>query len=264
MDIQRWRQRLEELPLGELYLYQEVGSTNSEAEKLVGQGAPPFSLVLADAQTAGRGRQGRGWITQPGSALALSWILYPEPGRIQPELLGRLAGLGAVAVWEVLQEIYHLSANIKWPNDLLVEGKKVAGILPEVHWDGCQLTDIILGIGLNVHREALPPDAELLFPAATLEECLGKRISRLDLLIQIMESLLKWYQRLAEPSLVNTWNSALAYRDQEVVLSAPRGEIARGKVLGVDEDGSLSLRDHSGLVQSYHSGEIQVRLVDRS
>ncbi|MFL7812085.1 MAG: biotin--[acetyl-CoA-carboxylase] ligase [Anaerolineales bacterium] len=264
MDIDIWRQRLEELPLGELYLFQEVGSTNSEAEALVQKGAPPFSLVLADSQTAGRGRQGRGWITEPGSALALSWVLYPEPGRIQPELLGRLAGLGAVAVWEVLQEIYQLSASIKWPNDVLVEGKKVAGILPEVHWDGCQLIAIILGIGLNVHREALPPDVELLFPAATLEECLGKRISRLELLFQIMESLLKWYKRLAEPSLINTWNSALAYRNQAVVLSTPQGEMAQGEVLGINEDGSLSLRDQTGLVQSYHSGEIQIRLVDRS
>lgn len=264
MDIDQWRQHLEELPLGEIYLYQEVGSTNAEAEKRAAAGAPAFSLVLADAQTAGRGRQGRSWITLPGSALALSWILYPEPGRIQPELLGRLAGLGAVAIWEVLHEIYDLPAQVKWPNDVLVEGKKIAGILPEVHWDGCRLMDVILGIGINVHREALPPDAELIFPATTLEDCLGKRVSRLDLLLLMMKSLLKWYKRLAEPALVTTWNSALAYRDELVALSTARGEITRGEVLGVSEDGSLSLRDKMGLVQQFHSGEIQVRLVDRS
>jgi len=264
MDIDRWKQGLNDLPLGDIYLYQELESTNSEAEKRIQDGAPPFSLVLADAQTAGRGRQGRSWITRAGTALALSWILYPEPGRIQQELLGRLAGLGAVAVWEVLQDEYQLPANVKWPNDVLVEGKKLAGILPEVHWDGCQLTDVILGIGLNVHREALPQDAEFIFPATTLEDCLGERVSRLELLQQIMASLLKWYERLAEPTLINTWNSALAYREESVVLSTSQGEIARGVVLGVKDDGSLSLRDATGVVQDFHSGEIQVRLVDRS
>jgi BirA family biotin operon repressor/biotin-[acetyl-CoA-carboxylase] ligase len=264
MDIKRWRERLEELPLGEIYIYQEVESTNSEAEKRVQEGAPAFSLVLADAQTAGRGRQGRSWITQPGSALALSWILYPEPGRIQPELLGRLTGLGAVAVCQVLRETYRLPARVKWPNDVLVEGEKITGILPEVHWDGCRLVDVILGIGVNVHREALPQDTEFIFPATTLEDCLGARISRLDLLQEIMESLLTWYRRLAEPSLIDTWNSLLAYREEQVVLSIPKGEIARGELLGVNEDGSLNLRDQTGLVQRFHSGEIQVRLVDRS
>ena len=264
MDIDRWKQRLEELPLGELYLYQEVGSTNSEAEKKAQEGAPPFSLVLADAQTEGKGRQGRSWITRPGSALALSWILYPEPGRIQTEMLGRLAGLGAVAVCEVLQDTYQLSASVKWPNDVLVEGKKITGILPEVHWDGCRLEDVILGIGVNVHHEALPREAEFIFPATTLEDCLGKRVSRLDLLLEIMGSLLKWYERLAEPSLIKAWNAALAYREKVVALSTPQREIARGEVLGVMEDGALSLRAKTGLVQQFHSGEIQLRLVDRS
>ena len=104
MDIDRWQKRLETLPLGDLYLYKEVDSTNTCAEKLTREGAQPLSLVIADAQTAGRGRGGRTWITQPGQALAFSWILYPEPGLIQPETLGRLSGLGALAVAETLQD----------------------------------------------------------------------------------------------------------------------------------------------------------------
>ena len=83
MDIQLWKDRLAHLPLGEIYLYPEVNSTNLVAEKKIKNGAPAFSLVGADSQTEGKGRSGRSWITRPGKALALSWILYPEPGRLQ-------------------------------------------------------------------------------------------------------------------------------------------------------------------------------------
>ena len=94
MDLSTWQTRLQELPLGEIYLYQELESTNETAEILISEGAPPFSLVLADRQTAGKGRHGRLWQTFPGKALAFSWILYPEPGIITPEKLGKLRDEG--------------------------------------------------------------------------------------------------------------------------------------------------------------------------
>jgi len=264
MDIPRWKERLAELPIGDLYVYSEIGSTNQEAERLIQEGAKPFSLVVADSQTAGRGRGGRTWITQPGQALAFSWILYPEKGRIQPETLGRISGLGALAVAETLQEGYGLNAEIKWPNDVLVEGKKVAGILVEVHWDGCQLLDVILGIGINVGVNSIPDGHRLNFPATSLEAACGREINRLDLQVGIIISLLKWHRRLAEPSLIHAWNQRLAYKDQFVSLTAPKGLIAEGKVLGVEEDGALILEISRGHVRQYHSGEIQLRLVDKS
>lgn len=264
MDINSWRPRLDELPLGAVHLFQEVESTNLEAEKLIQNGAPALSLVVADSQTAGRGRAGRSWITRPGQALAFSWILYPEAGRIQPETLGRLNGLAALAVCESLQEYYGLDAEIKWPNDVLVGGRKIAGILAEVHWDGCRLVDVILGIGVNVHRQALPKAEKFVFPATTLEDCWEGKASRLELLTQILRSLLKWHTRLAEPSLIQAWNASLAYKNQQVDISSPRGLLAKGELLGVEEDGSLTLLTERGETSHYHSGEIQVRLVDRS
>ena len=158
MDLSVWRSRLKELPLGELFLYQEVGSTNSAAENHIKTGAPAFSLILADTQTAGRGRHGRTWETRAGKALAFSWILYPEPGLLTPETLGKLSGLGALAVAETLIEGYQLEAEIKWPNDVLVEGKKVCGVLVDVHWAGNQLKDVVLGIGINVSRGSVPEE----------------------------------------------------------------------------------------------------------
>jgi BirA family biotin operon repressor/biotin-[acetyl-CoA-carboxylase] ligase len=264
MDIPHWKERLDNLPVGELYLFSEIDSTNQEAEKLIQAGAPPFSLVVADSQTAGKGRQGRTWITLPGQALAFSWILYPEAGRIQPEIIGRISGLGALAVAETIQEQYGLPSEIKWPNDVLIEGKKCTGILVETHWQGCQLLDVILGIGINVKEGSLPSDSQFEFPATSLEEVYGKEINRLDLLINVLNSLLKWYQRLAEPSLINAWNARLAYQNQLVSLVSPRGIVAEGRVSEVEEDGSLILDLGRGEQRQYHAGEIQMRLVDRS
>jgi BirA family biotin operon repressor/biotin-[acetyl-CoA-carboxylase] ligase len=264
MDILGWEERLKALPLGELHIYPEVGSTNLEAEKLIRAGAPPFSLVLADSQTAGKGRGERSWITRPGQALAFSWILYPEKGRIQPETLGRISGLGALAVAETLQDRYGLISEIKWPNDVLVGGQKIAGILVEVHWQGCQLLDVILGIGINVGLESIPADSQFNFPASSLEAASGKEIDRLELLIDVLDSLVKWYRRLAEPSLINAWNDRLAYKNELVSLNSPKGSLAEGRLSGVGEDGSLILTSSLGESRHFHSGEIQLRLVDRS
>ncbi|HDD55549.1 MAG TPA: biotin--[acetyl-CoA-carboxylase] ligase [Chloroflexi bacterium] len=264
MDIPRWKERLTHLPLGELHFHPEVGSTNLEAEKLIQAGVEPFSLVIADSQTAGRGRQGRTWITRPGQALAFSWILFPEKGRIRPETLGRINGLGALAVAETIQEKYGLQSEIKWPNDVLIEGSKVAGILVEVHWQGCQLMDVILGIGINVGKESIPADPQFNFPATSLEGSAGKEINRLDLLVGLLESLLKWYRRLAEPSLIKAWNEHLAYKNQLVSLNSPNGPLTEGTLQGVEQDGSLILGTSTGEVRHFHSGVIQLRLVDRS
>lgn len=264
MDIPRWKERLDHLPLGELHIHPAVGSTNLEAEKLIQAGVEPFSLVIADSQTSGKGRHGRTWITRPGQSLAFSWILFPEKGRIMPETLGRINGLGALAVAETIQEKYGLQSEIKWPNDVLIEGKKVAGILAEVHWQGCQLLDVILGIGINVGKESFPVNPDFNFPATSLEDSYGKEIDRLDFLDDLLESLLKWYRRLAEPSLIKAWNDQLAYMNQLVSLISPQGPLAEGRVQGVDEDGSLILETSPGAVRHFHSGEIQLRLVDRS
>lgn len=264
MEITDWKDRLSQLPIGDIYLYPEVNSTNLVAEEKIKAGAPPFSLVVADSQTEGKGRLGRSWITRAGKALALSWILYPEPGRLQPETLGMLSGLAPVAIAEVLSEEYALPVEIKWPNDVLVEGKKAAGVLVDVRWNGCQVTDVVLGIGVNVARDSVPPDEDLNFPAISLEEAAGREISRLDLLVQIMESLLKWYSRLVEPSFIQTWDSMLAFKGQQVQLTTERGMRGQGKVAGISDDGSLILISEAGNETEYHAGEIQLRLVDRS
>ena len=264
MDLSTWKIRLNELPLGEIYLFQELGSTNETAETLINKGAPPFSLVLADKQTAGKGRHGRSWQTNPGTALAFSWILYPEPGIITPEKLGMLSGLGALVVAETLIEAYQLAAEIKWPNDVLVEGKKVCGVLVEVHWSGNLLQDAVLGIGINVSRGSVPVNKDLHFPASSLEEVYGREISRLELLIQVMSSLLKWYPELQSGDFTAAWQEKLAYKGETVTLFAGDKIIDQGTLQGVSPEGSLILDSDSGEVRMYQTGEIRLRPVDRS
>jgi BirA family biotin operon repressor/biotin-[acetyl-CoA-carboxylase] ligase len=263
MDIKTWKSRLEELPLGDLYLYQEIGSTNQEALDLAQRGAPQFTLVLADSQTAGRGRQGRSWVTKKGKALALSMIFYPDEGMINPENLGKLSGLGALAVVEGLSRIYQLDARIKWPNDVLVKGKKVSGILVDLHWKGTKLESAVIGIGINVYKGSVPDDMELIFPAGSIEDFVEGELSRLDLLTQVVDSLLKWYPKVTSDDFLTAWRKKIAYQNQEVILISGGNILDQGEVLGLNEKGSLMIRSSSGEERCFQTGEIRLRPVDR-
>lgn len=263
MDINIWKRKLEQLPLGDLHLYQELGSTNLVADQLVQKGALPFSLVVSDSQTAGKGRHGRSWITKPSKALAFSMILYPESGLVEANQLEKLSGLGALAVAEVLTEKFFLDTEIKWPNDVLVDGKKVAGVLVDVNWNGPELNAVILGIGINVLKGSVP-DIELNFPASSLEELTGKDFSRLDLLSEILKSILKWYPRMTSQTFLTAWQGYLAYKNEQVTLYSGEDIIDQGQLIGISENGSLIIQLDSGDDKHYRTGEVHLRLVDRS
>ncbi len=263
MDVNIWKKRLEQLSLGELFLYQELGSTNQVADDLAQQGAPPFSLVVADCQTAGKGRYGRSWVTQKGKALAFSLILFPESALIDANQLEKLSGLGALAVAEVLTEKFSLDVEIKWPNDVLVDGKKVAGVLVDIHWSGPELKAVVLGIGINVLKGSVP-DYPLNFPASSLEELAGKEFSRLDLLVDVLRAFLKWYPRITTQTFITAWEGYLAYKREQVMLLSAEHTVDQGQLIGISDDGSLIIQSDSGDENHYRTGEIHLRLVDRS
>ncbi len=263
MDLKIWKENLEALALGDIFISQELGSTNQAAEDLASQGAPNFSLVVADSQTEGRGRHGRSWVTQPGKALAFSLILDPKEILIENDQLERISGLGALAVAEVLSESLGLSAEIKWPNDVLVDGKKVAGVLVDVSWSGADLRAVILGIGINVSKGSVP-ETPLNYPASSLEELAGKEISRLDLLHNIILALLKWHPRISTQTFLRAWQGYLAFKNQQVRLISASGIIDEGRLVGISENGSLIIQAETGDERVYRTGEIHLRLVDRS
>jgi BirA family biotin operon repressor/biotin-[acetyl-CoA-carboxylase] ligase len=211
-----------------------IGSTNARARELAQAGAPHGTAVTADEQTAGRGRQGRGWSTPPGSALAVSLVIHdPDP------LLSLRAGL-AVA------DLAGPGARVKWPNDVLVDGRKVAGILaegrPQEGW-------AVLGIGVNAALDlaVLPEDVRV--SAGTLG------LAPSELPRALAELLAALERRLAEPP-----GATLdALRELDALAGEPlRWEGGAGTGAGIADDGSLLVRDAAGAVHALAAGEVHL------
>jgi BirA family biotin operon repressor/biotin-[acetyl-CoA-carboxylase] ligase len=223
-------------------------------------------LVVADEQTAGRGRGGRKWFTPAGTALAFSLVLRSEAQinqLLKYQNTARLNGLGALAVARVLQEKYQLPAKIKWPNDILVNGKKLSGVLAEAHWLGSELAAVVLGIGINVATAAVPPnDWDTLnphpFPATSVETEMGASLDRWDLLSAVLTELLAWRKRLATPDFLQAWEENLAFKDEWVQVIAPgvAGSAQIGKIIALEEDGALQIQDQAGEIIPLRVGEI--------
>jgi BirA family biotin operon repressor/biotin-[acetyl-CoA-carboxylase] ligase len=262
MDLSTLQSLLSELPLGQLYYDDVLDSTNARALSLAEKGVPHLSLVVADEQTAGRGRLGRSWFTPPGAALAFSLVLRPEVLGSFP--ISRLTGLGALAVCEVLQHEYGLQAQIKWPNDVLVGGKKLAGVLVETHWLGGELQSAVLGIGINIAHDSIPPESDLDFPATCVEITLGRLVNRWIVLKGVLEVLLRWLPIIDQSAFLQSWERNLAYQMEWVQLFKAGSEPVEGRLIGLRKDGSLRLELPDGVEEQFPTGEIHLRKVDRS
>jgi BirA family biotin operon repressor/biotin-[acetyl-CoA-carboxylase] ligase len=275
MNQQGLEQALSGLHLGSIRYFAKIGSTMNEAAAWAEQGASDLSLVLADSQTTGRGRQGRRWITASGAALAFSLIIRPGPflfassvpasgNPFPPQTVARLTALGAVAVCSALHRCYQLPAEIKWPNDVLLERRKVAGVLVEADWQGDQLAAAILGVGINVTPAAVPTGLELAFPATSIETELGKAVDRLALLRAILEDLLDWREQLSSPAFLQRWEQWLAFRGEWVSISQADGTWLGGLISehpSLGPDGALRLQTRSGDTRYIQFGEVQLRPV---
>jgi BirA family biotin operon repressor/biotin-[acetyl-CoA-carboxylase] ligase len=264
MELFQLEQTLAGLPLGPLYYYQQTGSTNTQAARWAEAGAPDLTLVVADEQTAGRGRQGRRWLTPPGAALAFSLVLLPKAGTFN---LTHLTALGALAVVEALRDLCQLEAEIKWPNDVLLERRKVGGVLVEASWQGECLINAILGIGVNVARAAVPEGTELIYPATCVEANLGRTVDRQELLRAVLSHLLDWRPRLGSAEFLHAWEERLAFRNEWVrvlpgtsLTQAP--DFEEGQILGLEADGALRLCNRAGWTLIFRTGEVSLRPVE--
>jgi BirA family transcriptional regulator, biotin operon repressor / biotin---[acetyl-CoA-carboxylase] ligase len=273
MDQNQLESILADLSIGAVRYFDQVGSTNDIAAQWAAQGAPDLALVVADEQIHGRGRAGRPWYTPGGAALAFSIVIYPtieEMGSVS-----RMTALGALAVWDALQNDYHLPAKIKWPNDIILNGKKVAGVLVEAQWVGDQPGPLILGIGINVapvSMEAVQANEPALhIPVTCLENALGRSMDRVELLHGILADFIRWRSRLISIDFLQAWQDNLAYRDEWVqVVSGNTNEpsqingethppILEGQIVGLSNDGSLNLRIGSGEIITLPFGEVRLR-----
>ncbi|MFQ5616068.1 MAG: biotin--[acetyl-CoA-carboxylase] ligase, partial [Anaerolineales bacterium] len=223
--------------------------------------SPDISLVGADEQTAGRGRAGRKWYTPSGAALAFT-IVFPSP--TGTGAIPLLAGLGGLAVCEAFTEGYGLPARIKWPNDVLINRRKVCGVLPEARWLGDHRQTLILGIGVNVAPPSVPSPEWLDFPATCVEAELGEKIERLPLLRHVLAALLDWFPRLESPAFIHAWENRLAFCNERVCVLPGVGDPVEGKVIGLTRDGQLKLRTLPGKVRIFQTGEVRLRPVDKT
>lgn len=272
MDEKKLERALAGLPLGPIRYFDQIGSTNDEAARWAANEAPDLSLVVADEQTAGRGRMQRRWFTPAGSALAFSLILRPGPSLI-PEYtsLLHLAAAAGLAVRDgilitgrsLAGSPLSAAVEIKWPNDVLINRRKTAGVLAEAHWQGDRLLAIVLGIGINVSPASVPPAGDLVYPATCVETALGIEVDRTALLRSVLESFIQWRLHLGKPSLLQAWEERLAFRGENVkVLDGVRPEstvLHEGTLLGLGPDGSLLLKDAFGKILTLNTGEIRLR-----
>jgi BirA family transcriptional regulator, biotin operon repressor / biotin---[acetyl-CoA-carboxylase] ligase len=261
MDMQTLRSGLSGLPLPAIQYFDNLPSTNDLALDWAEHGAPDFSLVAADSQSAGRGRLDRRWVTVAGAALAFSLVLRPTGQEI--EHMALFSPLAGIAVSQALDRFDNLQPIIKWPNDVLLNRKKVAGILAEAAWEGQKVNGVILGIGINVAPSSVPPAHELLFPATSVEHEVGRPVDRIGLLRAVLEELLVWRPRLASPEFMHTWENHLAFRGEWVEASQTGKAALHGQVVRIDQDGNLILLDASGKEISITAGDIHLRPVDQ-
>ena len=258
MDEHTLRKTLSDIPLGGLRTFSQAGSTNDMALAWAADGAPNLSLVYAEEQTSGRGRGSHRWITPPGTALAFSLVLRPFPGEAQSVPL--FSGLGALAVCEALG-MRRLHPEIKWPNDVLLNRRKVCGILAEAVWLGDKVDSVVLGIGLNVKPVAVPPSEQLYFPATCVEAEMGKEVDRLGLLKDILQALLYWRSLLTKDVFSHAWEKHLAFCGEQVEIRTDDTPSRTGIVEGLERDGSLRLRSPGGQVFTVQFGEVHLRPV---
>lgn len=248
-------------PVSQIRAFTSIGSTNDEALQWIDEDAPDFALVIADQQTKGRGRLNRAWITQPEASLAFSVIFRPTRSELAaPSAL--YAPLCGLAVCQTLRESLELNPKIKWPNDILLEQQKCCGILVEASWTGVQLNGIVMGIGINITAQAIPPDAILRFPATWVEKYTRQPVERFNLLAQITSAMQFWRSHMDSREFIETWQKQLAFRGETVRIVQNEKTSIIGIEEGIDGLGNLVLREVSGKITTVEVGDVSLRLED--
>ena len=245
-----------------LRFYETTGSTNDVALAWADQYASDFSIVIAEHQTAGRGRLQRRWITPSGAALAFSLIFRPTEQEIPH--LAWFTALGALALSDVLKQGYGLESQIKWPNDVLIGGCKTAGSLTEAAWQSGHPQAVILGIGVNVAPESVPADDQLRFPATCLETALGKKVERIELLTKLLDRIKSLRPAIGSLQLIEAWENRLAYKGQAVQIEQTEHTTLVGILTGINDDGSLRLQTETGKIVHIQAGDVRLRPVEAS
>ncbi len=246
-----------------LLFFDSIDSTNIRAKQEAEQGAESGLLVVADKQTAGRGRRGRGWESPSGINIYYTLLLKPD---FAADCAPMLTLVMALAVAKGIRQTLRLDSEeaakvgIKWPNDIVVDGKKVCGILTEMSMEQSYIQHIVIGVGINVRKQEFPE--EIRDRAAAIDEQCGFRISRSQLIADIMEAFEEDYAIFLQThdlkGLRASYAKLLVNQDREVCVLDPKGEY-RGIARGINDQGELLVERQDGNIQKVYAGEVSVR-----
>jgi BirA family biotin operon repressor/biotin-[acetyl-CoA-carboxylase] ligase len=237
-----------------IFHFFKTDSTNRVALELGHGGEPEGAVVLAEEQTAGRGRVGRKWHSERAAGIYVTLLLRPKLAPVQAPLLTMMAGLSAHAA---VQALTGLEVDLKWPNDLLVGGKKLGGILTEMHAEPAQVRFLIVGIGLNVNQEKFP--GELANVATSLRAETGKSQSRMELLVRLLREFESDYNRFLREgvaSVVKRFESVSSYAKGKRVRVTNGTESYAGITAGLGPEGLLQVEREDGRITAVVSGDV--------
>ncbi|MFQ5354498.1 MAG: biotin--[acetyl-CoA-carboxylase] ligase [Thermodesulfobacteriota bacterium] len=239
----------------EIHFFDTLPSTNERAALLAIEGEPEGSVVICDTQTNGRGRLGRSWSSPPGVNLYASIILRPRAA--VHELQG-ITLLGAVAVAETVALFSKKTPSVKWPNDVLLDSKKVAGILMEMHTEGEMARFVVAGIGVNLNMDPRLLPNPLNREATSIRNSGGRAVPRADFTRALFLSLELWYKTFLKKGLsaiIEAWRGYFLAEGKPVEVRSHQKTV-KGICLGVDNFGALLIRDSSGVTKKVLSGDL--------
>lgn len=239
----------------DIRVFEQTTSTNDVIEKLARDGVNEGVVVFAESQTRGRGRLGRKWISPTRKGLWFSVLLRPE---MRPQETTQLTVASATALRRAIQSETGLKPEIKWPNDILIDGKKVAGILTELSAELDRVKHIILGIGIDVNQDVDEFPAELRKTATSLRIESGATVSRAGLATTILRELDHDYQRISSGKfsvVADEWETCCTTIGRNVIVQIGDRKI-RGRAESLDDDGSLLLRTEHGRLETIFGGDV--------
>lgn len=250
-----------DLPLGHtIHRHASLASTNDEAAELARGGCPEGVVVVADAQTAGRGRHGHTWASPPGGLYA-SIVLRPSLAPASLQILGLAA---AVAACEAVEELCGIRLDIKWPNDLLCNGKKVGGVIVEAVLQACKPQFAVVGLGLNANTplDALPLDLRDYATSLAVEQ--GRPVAVDRLLREVLQHIDALYRPLDATEILRRWRRHATFLGERVGVSIGSGHRQPGEgpvtgiAEGVDSCGRLLLRMDDGSLRIFDAGDVHI------
>ena len=234
--------------------FESLPSTNTELARLASEGAPEGVTIVADEQTAGRGRLQRAWSSPKGAGLYFSTLLRPA---IPQNCWPLITFMAALAVGDALREACDLETDIKWPNDILSGERKICGILAEAI-DTPAGRAVILGIGINLSQNAFPP--ELAKVATSVSDATGHTPNREQILASLLNALAHWYPALEVPGqIVDAWSNRSSYAIGKLVQVSNGDDVWQGTTCGVEPDGALRLRTTSGESKVVRAGDVSCK-----